>query len=135
MVRDKYKKRDDDDEDDFYYKPLNTNQLRELHLEVLQAGGRTKFLQKLGIVSIDEHGIMSVRMVPGMKGTGLRDGWDIHYQSEIPYETWSRVMNDLEKYEYGLEQQKMRENPQYREEVIARTRIALSELLGKKLSV
>lgn len=121
----KHEKKDETD-DEFFYKPLTNQQLSELHMEVMQAGGDDKFLEKMGVVRLDKFGTRCAVRMGEVSGLKVRPEWDINYKSDLLYDTWSKIMQQLEKYRFGLEQQKYRNDPNYK--------ITMMDNVRKKLS-
>lgn len=131
----KGQKEENNEMDDFYYIPLNNAQLRELHIDVMTCGGHNKYLEHMKVVNLDQFGgIKSIIQNPEVSGKRVKEGWEIHYKSDILYETWSKIMDQLSKYEFGIEQGKYDSSPGLRERVLAGVKDKLSKSIGLKIS-
>lgn len=76
-------------------------ELARLSKAVEKAGGRDKYLAKLGFVKLNKHGrIMSVLEFEDINGMEVLKGSGITYFSNIPFQWWNEVgFAQLHSYE------------------------------------
>lgn len=84
---------------------LTKDELKRMSAAVKKAGGRDKYLEKLGFVKLNKHGvIMSVKEFEDLNGVEVLKGSGIKYFSNIPFQWWNEVgFAQLDRYERGIE--------------------------------
>lgn len=80
---------------------LTQDELKRLMKAVQKAGGRDKYLAKLGFVKLNKYGlIMAVKEFENLKGMEVLKGSGITYFSNIPFQWWNEVgFIQLDRYE------------------------------------
>lgn len=87
--------------DTFPDRELTQVELKRLYEAVKKAGGRDKYLAKLGFVKLNKHGlIMAVKEFEDLRGVEVLKGSGITYFSNIPFQWWNDVgFAQLDRYE------------------------------------
>lgn len=80
---------------------LNRDELSRLLKAVQKAGGRYKYLEKLGFIKLNKNGrIMAVKEFEDVNGMEVLKGSGITYFSNIPFQWWNDVgFVQLDRYE------------------------------------
>lgn len=88
---------------------LTYPQVQSLAKEVLDAGGKEAFLLKKRVITVDK-GEWVVMHYEGLKNADLTAVFDFKYESDVPYDLWNVLLQEVDNFLRYKEQKEKEQN-------------------------